>query len=61
LLPGKIHSGKDFKALVHASLVLFFYAWKPLHVRLAETQEDPEVRVLRKSPYLADWKDKEER
>jgi len=54
LLLWKIYGGENFEAIVHPGLVLFFYARKSLHIGLAETQKDPEVRVLAKGAQVAE-------
>jgi hypothetical protein len=48
LLIGKIDGGEHLEPFVHRSLVHVLNAGVAFHVRLAETEEDPEIRVLRK-------------
>jgi hypothetical protein len=42
----KINGRENLKALIYVCLVLIFEPGEALHVGLAETEEDPEVRVL---------------
>jgi hypothetical protein len=60
LLLGKIYGGKNLEPIFYTGLVLFLYAGESLHVGLAETQENPEVRVLAKRARVTQEQPEEE-